>query len=279
MNRLEAMRKLFVSLKEVGLQEEEARAESKYTLSSILGCDIHAIYMQGELPFEEEAKLDEIVLRRSKGEPLAYILGERWFMGHLFKVSPAVLIPRQDTELLCEVAIHMIRERHYRRLLDVCTGSGCVAISIAMETNICVCASDISCEALLIAQENASTLGVDIGFFCSDLFTNVSGKYDIITANPPYISEEEYFTLDKDVRDYEPRNALVAPDRGLLLIKELISQARSYLNIGGALLCEIGCSQGADVQNLFLSGGYSDVQILKDIPGKDRVVKGYLRLG
>ncbi|MBQ9942557.1 MAG: peptide chain release factor N(5)-glutamine methyltransferase [Christensenellaceae bacterium] len=274
MNRGQLLAEIARRLKEMGV--DDGAEEARHALSWFLGCDISALLLGGHLPADEGMLrfAQELLTRRAAHEPLAYILGERWFMGMPFAVSRAVLIPRQDTELLAEEAILKAEAMGAKTGLDICTGSGCVAVSLAKYTAMAVVGSDISPEALAVAKANGKKNGVDVKWRLSDLFADIPGCYDIITANPPYVTEEEYAGLMAEVRDYEPKLALTAPNAGLALYEKLIPGANAKLNPGGWLLCEIGCSQAQAVAELFAAAGYRDVQVKKDLAGLDRVVLG-----
>ena len=190
MRRLEALRRLQVRMESFGIPPEEAQAEARYALATVLDCSVGQLYLEGqrEVSAAEEARLLEILRRREQKEPLAYILGERSFMGLSFFVRPGVLIPRQETELLVEQALSKMRMEGLQRVLDLCTGSGCIAVSLAKLGGAAVCASDISPEALEVAAINAQRQQVEVRFVKSDLFENLPERYDLITANPPYIT-------------------------------------------------------------------------------------------
>lgn len=273
MNRLEAYWKLKRGLEQV---TEEAEAEAREAICLLAGCQYHEIFLQGsqELGPDEAEKIEEILQRRRQREPLAYIIGERWFMGLRFAVDRRALIPRQDTELLAEAAIQYIEENQCERALDLCTGSGCVAIAIGKYTNAKVTGADISQEALDVAEKNGADNGVDITWVCSDLFAQIGGKYQVITANPPYISGEEYEGLMREVRDYEPRLALVGPEKGLAYYRRICREAKGFLRPGGALIMEIGWNQGPAVREILESRGFLEIEIRKDWAGLDRLAIG-----
>ncbi len=274
MNRLEAISYFTKEFKKLCPDEQEAATETKLAFAVTLGTDISSIYLTGQAPVKdsEEYRMREILRRRATGEPLAYILRERWFMGMRFRVTPAVLIPRNETELLAETATQLIRLEVKASVLDICTGSGCIAISLAKFTRANVCGSDISEDALKIARFNAKLNLLNVEFFQSDLFSEVNGRYDVITANPPYIAESEIPTLMPEVKDHEPLLALEAGSDGLKFYKRIAAEAPDYLNERGALLMEIGCEQGAAVQRLLVKAGFRDVRIIKDYSKLDRVV-------
>ena len=202
---------------------------------------------------------------------MQYVTGRAYFRYAVLAVSPDVLIPRQETELVAEKAIQLIRENGYKTALDLCTGSGCIAISVQTESGIQMHACDISEKALMIAKQNAAANNADVLFFSSDMLSRVTGTYDIIVSNPPYVSEGEYETLDADVKYFEPRIALVAGD-GLDCYRIISDEAKQYLSQGGALVLEIGAEQGMDVMGLLQANGYHSVTCEKDYAGRDRIV-------
>ena len=205
--------------------------------------------------------------------PLQYILGTQEFMGLTFMVNDNVLIPRQDTETLVEQVLKELPEGG--RFLDLCTGSGCIAISVkTMAPAAEVTASDVSKTAITVAKENARRLNTVIDWEVSDLFTAVTGTYDLIASNPPYIPTADIETLMPEVRDFEPHLALDGFEDGLHYYRKIVPEAMDYLKDGGALLVEIGCDQAEAVQRIFSEAGYDEIHIVKDLAGNDRVVKG-----
>ncbi len=219
--------------------------------------------------------------RRGANEPLQYITGEQNFMGYDFYVTPDVLIPRFDTEILVEQVFGYIRQssKSSLKVLDMCTGSGCIAISLgllAKSTGIDVEAVgvDISDKALAVATENAKRLGAEnVSFVQSDLFENVPDtKFDIIVSNPPYIESDVIETLAPEVKNHEPRLALDGAADGLHFYRRIVDESPKYLNSGGRIYFEIGCEQGAAVSRLLTEAGFKDVMIIKDLTGLDRVV-------
>ncbi|MEA1961400.1 MAG: peptide chain release factor N(5)-glutamine methyltransferase [Bacillota bacterium] len=257
---------------------EESRLEADILLAHVLQKDRVYLYANYDRPVNaaERAAFRQIIQRRAKKEPVAYILGHKEFMSLDFVVSPAVLIPRPDTERMVEVAVDIARNESVRRICDVGTGSGVIAISLAKELgqNICVYAVDSSEEALDIARQNAERHGVSAEFIHSDLLENLSrsDKMDIIAANLPYISHAIWTQLDPEVRDYEPKHALVADCDGLELYRKLIPQAHECLRPGGTLLMEIDPRQAEAARAMIT--GFEDVKIIQDYAGRDRIVSG-----
>lgn len=217
--------------------------------------------------------------RRKERIPLQYILGSQEFMGYIFQVNEHVLIPRQDTEILVEEILADCKKQNRMGLsvLDMCTGSGCIAISLKLLGKDCfskVLAVDLSEEALRTASDNAKRLGAEVIFLHSDLFLNVSEEpVDILVSNPPYIPEKVIETLMPEVRDHEPRMALEASDNGLYFYRQLAREGFRRINPGGRIYVEIGFDQAEAVSSIFQDNGFTQVQVKKDLAGLDRVVK------
>lgn len=251
---------------------EDAAVDARELVSLAVGKRVRGAGDTAELTEAQQKTLEAAVKRRLAHEPLQYIIGEWDFMGLTFKVSPNVLIPRQDTETLAEEAERLIKERGYRTLLDICTGSGCIGISLQKRTGIAATLSDISHAALDIAKANAAELGAACEIVQSDLFAALGGrKFDIITANPPYIPSETVKTLSEEVQK-EPILALDGGADGLDLYRRIAESFAEHLNAGGALLMEIGFDQGESVPALFAAAEGITVGLLKDLANNDRVV-------
>ncbi len=257
---------------------ETSAVDAFWLLSYVTGLDRAAYLMSKERELKPEicAEYMELIRRRAAHEPCQYIIGSTEFMGLEFKVSPDVLIPRQDTEVLAEETIRLIGDEP-KDVLDMCTGSGCLAVAIK---HFCpeahVSASDISPAALEIAGQNAAENGKEIEFAEGDLF-GAFGEwrvFDFIVSNPPYVTEEEYAGLMPEVREFEPKLALTAGAEGLDVYERLISEAPGHLRDGGTLLLEIGCSQAGAVSALMKNAGFADIKVIKDLAGLDRVVTG-----
>ena len=220
--------------------------------------------------------------RRAGRIPLQQITGEAPFMGFTFSVNEHVLIPRMDTECLVEEAVREIRETHTDpvRVLDLCTGSGCIGISVAL---LCpgteVVLSDLSDQALAVARRNADRLGAVVELVRGDLFESVEGRFDYILSNPPYIPSGDISGLMPEVRDHEPMLALDGQADGLAFYRKIIGRCSRYLKTGGRILFEIGAWQGKDVEKLLTDAGFSNVKTLKDLAGFDRVVRADLGKG
>jgi release factor glutamine methyltransferase len=232
---------------------------------------------------EELARFRDLVKRRRAREPVAYILGVREFYGRPFRVDARVLIPRPDTETLVEVALDRTRPIAMSvRALDLCTGSGCVGITLARERPTSfVMASDVSAGALSVARENALRLGAyNVALRQADLFDGLdpSCPFDLVTANPPYIAAAEIDTLEPEIRDHEPRLALAGGDGdGLAIVRRIVSAARERLRRGALLAVEIGYGQGPAAAELFASAGFVAIDVRRDYARIERVVSGVLQ--
>ena len=234
----------------------------------------------GEIPAEAWNTLCGLAERRLARVPLQYLLGEQEFMGIRFRVTPDVLIPRQDTEHAVSEALACCEGA---RVLDMCTGSGCIAVSIALLGKpASVTGVDISEAAIAVAKSNAEANGASVQWIVSDMFSEVSGEYDVIVSNPPYIPPEQLCELEPEVKDYEPRLALYGGEDGLAYYRVLAREGAKHLRPskhgekGGVLIVEIGFDQGVSVPALFREAGFCDVSVKKDYAGLDRVVVGHL---
>lgn len=273
MTYCKAVRKGERFLRENGI--EEAGTDAWLLLSFVCGIDrnFYYMHMQTEMPEERQKRYTELLQKRAKRVPLQYITEEQEFMGFRFLVDSDVLIPRQDTEILVEEALKRIRPG--MDVLDLCTGSGCIVISILKNIpEICALAADISAKALCVAEKNARLHGVSVRFLESDLFSGVQGSFDVIVSNPPYIPTKEIKKLMPEVRDFEPRLALDGKEDGLFFYRRIIEEGKKHLKPGGFLLFEIGCSQGEEVSFLMRQAGYRETVTVKDLAGLDRVVIG-----
>lgn len=252
-----------------------ARLEAEWLLSAVTGLDRVGLYLQYDKPLNdgELAKYRALVARRARREPLQHILGSQEFCGRDYEVTADVLIPRHDTELLVSEAI----ERHpgARSVLDIGTGSGCIAVSLQkLLPNAVVTATDISDAALTVARRNANKYFASIEFLPGPLFYPLTGRrFDLIVSNPPYIPTVDIESLDREVREYDPRTALDGGIDGLDIYRALIPAAVGHLNRGGWLLVEIGIGQAEDIVRLFQrTCGYDEPVIVPDPSGIERVV-------
>ena len=226
-----------------------------------------------EADMEEEEAYRELIGRRAKRIPLQQITGEQEFMGFPFLVNEHVLIPRQDTETLVEEAMEKAGKGD--RVLDMCTGSGCILLSLLkLVPGLSGTGADISQEALKVAVENGKRLQTEASFLESDLFEKVEGVFDLIVSNPPYIASDEIGTLMEEVRDHEPIGALDGSADGLAFYRRLVQEGKDHLKSGGWMLFEIGCTQAEAVMELLKKGGFQEIYVKKDLAGLDRVVGG-----
>lgn len=259
------------------------RLDAELLLADTLGLDRVGLYVNFERPLQtdELAAFRERVKRRAGREPLAYILGHTEFWSLPLKVTPAVLIPRPDTELLVEEALPRLADGP-RQVLDIGTGSGALAIALAHERPECtVTAIDVSMAALEVAAENARANGVAerIRFVPGDLGALPAGPFDLMVANPPYIPSGELATLMPEVRDFEPLLALDGGADGLAAYRAIAVQTDTVVTVGGWLLVEVGAGQAAAVQTLFAAAGLTDIFVSRDLAGIERVVGGKRPLG
>jgi len=269
-------------LRDAGVEDYKIDAEA--LLGFEIGFDKKKMFMNWtyEVSDERSEAWFDLVNRRASGEPLQYITGEQYFMGHRFSVSPLVLIPRPETELLAEKAIDYLRAKSgARTVLDLCTGSGVLAISIALaRPRLKVTASDVSAEALAVAKRNAGALGVSgrVGFLQSDLFTALrrgtfGNKYDLIVTNPPYIRTDDLHGLAREIREHEPLSALDGGADGLDFYRRIAADARAFMRPGACLMTEIGADQAEDVSAIFADNGFTSIEISQDLNSLDRIIK------
>lgn len=247
-------------------------SESRALLRHVLGISAAALAAHPEQRLEasQSQRLEALVARRKAGEPMAYLMGMREFYSRDFVVSPAVLIPRPETELLVDIGLSHAGQR----ILDLGTGSGCVAITLALELKASqVTAIDQSVAALAVARENGKRLGATVDFIESCWFSAVEGKFDLIVANPPYIAEGDRHLPDLT---FEPRTALVSGNDGLEAIRILIAEAPQYLTPNGWLFLEHGCDQGTIVRELLSATHFSSIEQHQDMAGIVRVSGGCL---
>ena len=279
------------------LQQAYNKARELLKEASIEECDIDAWYLLEYVtgisrsqyygnPFEElnEDKKNiyfDCIERRKKHIPLQHITGVQDFYGLTFNVNENVLIPRQDTEVLVEEVLKVINKKLNKEsvsVLDMCTGSGCILLSILKYTDKNILCrgtgSDVSLDALEVAKGNAVRLGIEADFIHSDLFENICGKYNVIVSNPPYIRSDVIPTLSPEVKDHDPMLALDGMEDGLYFYKMIIEESVDYIDKDGWLMFEIGHDQGEDVKKLMENAGYSNVYVKKDLAGLDRIVCG-----
>ena len=258
-------------------QIEDADLDAWYLLEYVTGVSrtMYFMDMNREVSEEEEREYFRCVETRATHVPLQHITGVQEFMGLPFYVNEHVLVPRQDTEVLVESVLDILEPE--MRVLDMCTGSGCILISLMKLcnlANVIGVGADISEEALRVSRKNAEQLGVEATWIHSDLFSKVEGQYDVIVSNPPYIRTSVIEGLKEEVKFHDPFIALDGKEDGLYFYRRIVDESPNYLKKGGKLYFEIGHDQGDDVSELMKDAGFSDVTVKKDLAGLDRVVFG-----
>lgn len=275
MNYTEAFLMGMQKLKEA--QIGEAQLDARLLLEEVCGTDHNTLLCHGdrEVSEAEEEQYRKALEQRAVHVPLQHLLGYQDFMGLRFQVNEYVLIPRQDTEILVEEAMRYLHDG--MRILDLCTGSGCILLSLLHYSNDCEGVGvDISQEALQVAAQNAELLGIRADFLKSDLYEKVTGKFDLLVSNPPYIERAVIPTLMEEVREYDPYIALDGGEDGLDFYRRIIGGAQDYLKRGGQILMEIGSGQAKAVSELFCEAGFKEIDVCRDFAGLDRVVSGRL---
>ena len=264
-------------------QIADARLDARLLLEYICHTTQHDLILNGrrELSEAEQKEYKVLIAKRAERIPLQHITGEQEFMGFTFKVNEHVLIPRQDTEILVEEALNILKSG--MKVLDMCTGSGCILLSLLVLAKDCEgIGADISVNALKVAKENLKNISAQCGkelpaeFVESDLFTRFEQEqFDIIVSNPPYIASAVIETLEPEVRLHEPIGALDGTADGLYFYRKIVTDSKRFLKKGGALLFEIGHDQGEAVAELMKAAGFTKVMVKKDYAGLDRVVYGF----
>lgn len=253
----------------------DAKLDAWYLLEYVTGIS-RASYFgdpKREVPKEQAESYREVILRRAGHIPLQHITGEQEFMGYSFLVNPDVLVPRQDTETLTEEALKFTEPG--MKVLDLCTGSGCILISLMKKCHgLTGTGCDISEKALKTARENGRRLQVEASWIQSDLFEQISERFDLIVSNPPYIRTGVIEELQEEVRLHDPWIALDGKKDGLYFYRRIIAESTGYIRDNGALMFEIGHDQAEDVVRLMEEAGYTQIRVKKDLAGLDRVVTG-----
>lgn len=255
---------------------DRPRRSAEELLAHILGLKRLELYMQFDRPLIESelASLRELLKRRAKGEPIEYLMGEVEFLGCRIKISPSVLIPRPETEILADLVVKKLTGRNLKgkHLWDLCAGSGCLGIAIKKKLpDLALALSDLSPEALALAGENAKRNGVEAELALGDLLAPFKGrKADIFVCNPPYISQSEFLSLDPSVRDFEPRRALIGGERGTEFYESLGRELPLFLNPGALVFLEIGATQGDAVKEIFSNKTWAEMEIRSDWAGHPR---------
>lgn len=255
----------------------EAKSDIYLLLDGLFGYSMTDVMVHGDKEVSEEqiCLYEDALSRRMQHIPVQHITGKQEFMGLSFHVNEHVLIPRQDTEILVEEVLKNLHDGF--SILDMCTGSGCIILSLLHYSNECRgTAVDISENAIEVAKQNAQALQKEVTFIQSDLFENVTEQFDMIVSNPPYICSDVIPTLMEEVRLHEPMQALDGMKDGLFFYRKIVEESKSHLIRGGMLFFEIGYDQGVSVPELMKAAGYRDVAVVKDYAGLDRVVYGTL---
>ena len=271
-------RKLFVKAFDLlkSSDIENVEYDIKAILTDTFGVDLNKFILDMDNEFEPdkdlEAKYLSRIEKRKEHIPLQYIINKQNFYGLDFYVDESVLIPRYDTENIVDRIVKDCKENKCLSVLDLCTGSGCIAVSLKKSGFEKVYAADISDKALAVAKHNAKLNNADIIFLQSDLYENFPKeiRFDIIVSNPPYISTDEIARIEKQVRDFEPKLALDGGRDGLDFYKKIINLSKNFLNNKGRLYLEIGYDQSKDVVDLAKKEGYDNIVIIKDLSGRDR---------
>ncbi|MCR4677481.1 MAG: peptide chain release factor N(5)-glutamine methyltransferase [Lachnospiraceae bacterium] len=251
------------------------KTDARLLLEYVCGTTYGDLFTKGEseVSAECEERFNDLLVKRSNHIPLQHLTGRQEFMGLEFLVNENVLVPRADTETLVEEVLKDLHDG--MRVLDMCTGSGCILLSLLKFSNDCEGVGvDISEKALEVAKSNAEALNIDATFIQSDLFENVEGKFDILVSNPPYIRTCEIEELMPEVRDHDPFIALNGHETGVFFYEKIVEEAPKFLNRGGLLAFEIGCDQGKEVSDIMSRGGFKNVEVINDLCGNPRVVKG-----
>ncbi len=259
-----------IQLKDSGI--EEYQLDAWYLLEYVTGISKASYYgdPNRELSAAQAEEYRKCIEKRSERIPLQHITGVQEFMGHEFFVNEHVLIPRQDTEILVEHALDKVEDG--KKVLDMCTGSGCILLSILKRYQVQGTVADISSEALQVAERNRKHLALpQVEWLQSDLFEKIEEKYDVIVSNPPYIQTGVIESLQEEVRLHDPYIALDGKEDGLYFYRRIIEDAKAYLEDGGWLLFEIGYDQAEPVTRLMEQAGYSEIHVKKDLSGLDRV--------
>ena len=256
---------------------DNPRGEARIFLAHILSCDTSHLLLHGEdpVPIEKSELFNKYISDRMNHKPVAYITGEKEFFGLKFRVNKHTLIPRPETEMI----VDEILSSGKKNLLDLCAGSGCIPIAAAKNSDICAFGVDISEGAILVAKQNAKDHGLEnnITFEICDIFEkDCFGKFDIITSNPPYITDKDMLSLSPDVSRYEPHSALAGGADGLKFYRRIAEIAPDNLNPGGLLVFEIGVGE-ADAVATLMEQDFTDIKIKKDLAGIDRMVTGRVK--
>jgi release factor glutamine methyltransferase len=254
---------------------DPARLDAEVLLAHACGASRASLMAGMNVPSDAAARFRRMIARRVAREPIAYIIGSKEFFSLDFEVTPAVLIPRPETESLVEAALKFLAIRPNSRVLDIGTGSGAIAIAIAANApNVQIKAIDISQEALEVARRNAirhrCTDRLDL--IAADLFSDDASRFDLIVSNPPYVADGDFETLQPEIRLHEPRVALTFGTDGLDMYRRIAAASRARLTPEGAVMVEIGAGQASEVEALFRRAGFSKIDVIRDLAGIERVI-------
>ena len=254
-----------------GIEPNEATKEVKMLIEHFCNYTAKDIIMGRPLNYEKlKIVKNKAELRAKTKQPIQYIVGKAYFMGNYYEVNKNVLIPRDETELVVRRAIDIINKKGYKSVLDIGTGSGCIACSISQNTKAKVVGVDISIQALQTARKNAKNLYCEVEFIESDLFSSINQKFDLIISNPPYIPQGT--ELQKEV-GFEPKLALfTSDDTGCEYYQKIIEQSKNYLNMNSHLIFELGINQAEIVKKIFEENGFSNISVEKDLANINRVI-------
>ncbi len=266
MKLLELRKSLKQQFNQLGIDEVDA----DFIIASVLKVNATELNLIDEISNEEMSTIKFVAEQRKQHKPLDKILGYKYFYGIRFQTNLDVLSPRQDSEILVETALKYINLNGYKTVLDLCTGSGCLAVAIKRNADVSVSACDVSQKALNVAKNNAYKNNAIINFFRSNMFENVNNKFDLIVSNPPYIATDDIENLPDEVRLYDPIIALDGGNLGLKYYNIIHDNAKKFLNDAGMLIMEIGEDQADLVISLF--NDFNFVEKLKDLNGQDRVL-------
>ncbi len=265
-------------LTSAGIEQREAVQEVKMLIEHFCNYGAKDIIMGKPLDYEKLKIVKNKAEHRAKTrEPIQYIIGKAYFMGNYYKVTPDVLIPRDETEIVVDHALDIIKDNNLKNVLDIGTGSGCIACTIKLKTNTNVVGIDISKNALKIAKENTLSHHAQVDYIQSDLFSNLSKdtKFDLIISNPPYIPIGT--ELQREVQ-FEPKTALFTSEKtGCEFYKKIIEHGKDYLNDGGYIVFELGINESELVKTYFKSNGYTQITVIKDLAGIDRVISAQIQ--
>lgn len=270
----DAMRAAIPRLRDAGIEDAPRDARALLSFAARVPPDRLTLHLHDDISPEALARYHDAITRRSDREPVSHIIGHRLFWGRNFRVTADTLDPRPETELLVQTAL----SAPFASVLDLGTGTGCILLSLlADRPQATGTGTDIHAPTLVIAQENAATLGLTdrARFLLSDWFTTVTGRFDLIVSNPPYIAESEMPALSPEVM-HEPRRALTPGGDGLSPYRQIAANACAHLSPQGRLMVEIGPTQGSAVSALFSAAGLAEIRILQDLDGRDRVVAARL---